>query len=447
MISSRTTTTLLAVILAFSIVLPQNTEAQDPQRTEHLRPWSEIDFSEIRHIQLEKKNEDCLVARVTNIPGRKRYLFYFNSEFATGRAVVNDRMRQAVHACTQIIRGYVGPAHAVTFFGTDNAVPNRQSAEMPLSETTSPEREQANDFRLAQLRANTGRNLVISALADVALKNAGNYIPAKYETATVSAPDSLQRLESLSDQASLEFGKRFFGVADVYDSGGAISESAFDERISNMKDDVSQRFSRVHSRIDSLADEHRQTRKIVRDNSEDIDSLEQKTNRAMSLAKDANDTSVDLGGFVGGGISRFANINTPTGEIGLRVGDAEFSAWYGRKSKVGSADLRDGQVSIHRESYGGSVTWYPNPLDLGRVEFGATAAFEHGEDYLDGKEEYVRGYESGQIGVSANIRLIGPLALHGGVRYSVTQSFESTDLQLVNEDSRFRAGATLRLTF
>jgi ElaB/YqjD/DUF883 family membrane-anchored ribosome-binding protein len=437
----RTVASLLAILFAFTF----SADAQDLNRTEHLKSWSEIDFSGTEHIQVESKNDHCLIAEVTNIPGRSRYLIYFNAEFETGRSVVTDHMQQAVNACEQMVRGVIGRSHAVTFFGTDNSVPNQQSANLPLSETASSAQEQSNDYRLAQLRANAGRNLVVSELSDIALQNAGNYVPGKFQTQTVSAPDSLQRLDSLSDQFSLEFRKAFFVMAEIYESG-APDASAFEDRITAMKNDVNRRFKRVHARVDSLGEEHAQTREIAQDAQATAESALAAAKAAQDSATAANETAEEAkslakkslewlrnnynGVIIGAGAGRFAGINSFIGEVGLRLGSAEIIAWTGGKSNIGTADLPDrGVTSINRETYGARLNWYPINL-FNRIQIGPSIAFEHGEDVLKGREEFIRIYESSQIGFASKIRLTDWLSVHGGARYLTGYKTESSDLKV-----------------
>lgn len=293
--TSRFTAFLFTVFLIPFLVLPQTLEAQ--HKTEHLKPWSEIDFADNPNIEIVggNKNNHCLVAQVTNIPGRKRFLIYLNAEFETGSSEITPRMKTAARKCEPIIRHYISQAHAVVFYGTDNYEPNNQSAMRPLSETRSPEREQTNDFRTGQNRANNGRNLFIGILADVPINQAGKYTSRKVQLATVSAPDSLQALNDLSDRDALEFRKSFFAMTEVYKSG-AMSEQAFESRISKMNSDINRRFRRVHTRIDSLGQEHAKTRETAETALEAALAAQESANAAQQTAEEAKDQTDEQSG-------------------------------------------------------------------------------------------------------------------------------------------------------
>jgi len=264
-------------LIAFPLAQPMSAQ-EDPNKTEHLKPWTKIDFADDPSIDLVQENKHCLIAENTNVPGRDRFRIYFNSEFRTGEALVTDGMMESIRACKPLIRDYISRGHAILFYGTNNHQANNQSEQRPLSEVESSERQTTNDYRLAQMRASVGVDATIAALADVPVDQAGNYVPGKIQTEVVLAPDSLQGLEDLPDRASLEFRKSFFVVIEIYKEG-AQNSSGSENRISAMKDDMRDWVTSVHSRIDSLGREHAETR----------DSVE----AALDLARDAQNTAED----------------------------------------------------------------------------------------------------------------------------------------------------------
>jgi hypothetical protein len=423
---------LFAVILAHFLLLPQNAEAQT------IPEWDQIEF-ENKDISVIARTDKAILS-CEELSDRRRCSVWFNARFELGSAAVTESMRQAVKSNRSLYRMRHAKADAVLYEGFNDSHKNRQSDSRPIAEQSAPERYQTSDARLAELRAMTGRDLSISLLSKgYTMENIGQFMPSKVETGSFSMPDSLQSLtrEELGDEFYLKSKRTFRIVMVNYNDNSGL---ALEEKIKKLRKGLRADMQKLRGRVDSLGQEHSQTQNLARTNSERIDSLETEVSSI-----DKSEKGLKVGFFAGAGLERFAGINSYLGEVGFRLGEAEAFGWYGRKSNVGTADLQDGPVTIHRETYGVGFNWYPLQIADNRIEFGPSAAFEHGEDFLDGREEYVRGYESGQLGLATQVRIWKFITLQGSVRYQVAQSFESTDLKLNPEESNVRAGVTVRV--
>jgi len=130
----------------------------------------------------------------------------------------------------------------------------------------------------------------------------------------------------------------------------------------------------------------------------------------------------------------------------LRAGNFELFGSYNARPNIGMIDLpKLGETQIGRSGYRVGVTWYP--IQTGRFEFGPQASFEHGEDYLKGREEFVTVYESTQLGAAANVQLLKGLHLRGSLAFAITNDAEASDLELERNESRIRGGISLRWRF
>lgn len=422
---------LFAILLSFA--LPQDVVAQST-----IPQWGHIDFSENEDISVIARTDKAILS-CEELSDRRRCSVWFDARFELGSAAVRESMRQAVKSNRSLYRMRHAKADAVLYEGFNDSNQNKQSGSRPVAEESAPERYQTSDSRLAELRAMTGRDLSISLLSKgYTMENIGQFMPSKVETSSFSMPDSLQSLtrKVLGDEFYLKSQRTFRIVMVNYHDN---TELALEEKIKKLRDGLRTEMQQLRHRVDSLEQKHRQTRNLAQNNASQIDSL------GTQVSKMTDSGNITVGFFAGAGLERFAGINSYLGEVGFRLGEAEAFGWYGRKSNVGTADLQDGAVAIHRETYGVGFNWYPLQIADNRIEFGPSAAFEHGEDYLDGREQFIRGYESGQIGLATQISVWRFVSLQGSLRYQVAQSFESTDLKLDAEGSNIRAGVTLRI--
>lgn len=216
--------------------------------------------------------------------------------------------------------------------------------------------------------------------------------------------------------------------------------TALEERMEQLDrgklDQVENRLEKLKDWFNQLEQDVAENQSAIAENSARIDSAQETAQNAQALAEAANnkaeqsDGGPEVGVIVGAGAGRFAGINSFIGEVGLRLGSAEIIAWAGGKYNIGTADLPDrGVTSINRETYGARLNWYPINL-FNRLEIGPSLAFEHAEDVLKGREEFVRVHESSQIGVAGKLRLTDWLFIHGGARYLTGYKTESSDLKI-----------------
>jgi hypothetical protein len=280
------------------------------------------------------------------------------------------------------------------------------------------------------------------------MKNAPSYIPPKIGLSTISAPDSLQALEDLPDRLALEFRKSFFIMVEIYESDAETKQTSKNRKAA-MKNDVNKRFERVHARIDSLGQEHQQTRQTAQEAKNTADSAQSVADRALKVAGQAKqeaESSTEFAGFFGVGGQYFAGETAGFVQGGLQAGDFELFGSYNARPNIGSIDLpKLGNTQVGRSGYRVGVAWYP--IESDRYAIGPQAAFEHGENYLKGREEFLTVYESTQLGAAANVQIWKDLHMHGSVAYAVTNSAESSDLNLERTNSRIRAGVSLRWHF
>lgn len=177
---------------------------------------------------------------------------------------------------------------------------------------------------------------------------------------------------------------------------------------------------------------------LIATNGQQLDDHEQ---RLRDLEKQSWNVSPHLGFNV----ESFAGQLAPTISVGLQVNRFDLTGWYGFMPNAGTADLDIGIVDTRRETYGGLLTWYLYEGD--KLSVGPSIGWEHGEDAIEGRGSYVKVYESALFGVSADLKLIGPLHLKANFAYAPVMksySYDNQVLQDVNNNLRLSAGISVK---
>jgi hypothetical protein len=153
------------------------------------------------------------------------------------------------------------------------------------------------------------------------------------------------------------------------------------------------------------------------------------------------DRSDGFSGHIGIGGEYFASELTPTAEIGLSVGQFQFSGWVGYLPNAGVADLKEGPTDYTRSSVGWSVTWYAfSHKDL---RAGPMIGFEWARDDIDAADCEII-YESPLAGIAADIALNERFSLYGNVAYAPTSAHVTGNLETDVSTVRVRAGIRLK---
>jgi len=444
---SRICTLILASIFIIVSVSPATAQDCAPEFN-----WGEIDFQDSDRMELVERTESYVIFKQDGIPGRNRRYIAYRPQFPTGlpdmrkpedKRELPAKIERAMKASKDSLGSIIGRSHAATVWGNNDCQKNRQSSTPPVTAAGEPESNLTADAELAQSRA----DVIAGALGDIVYST--GFVPGKINPEGNVLSDSVQALpaEKLSDLQQLFVRRSAVIVADEY-ARPARDNSELRARFESQQKQI----NAVAADIDSIGREHQRTRKLAVANRDSLRSVRKTANRALEVAEESG-SGTKFGGFVGVGGQYFAGETTGLVEGGLRAGNFELFGSYNARPNIGMIDLpKLGETQIGRSGYRVGATWYPIESDW--YEIGPQAAFEHGENYLKDREEFVTVFESTQLGLAANVQLWKGLHGHVSAGYAVTNTAETSDLslkRLKRNDSwlpaRIRGGVSLRWRF
>jgi|AntRauTorckE6833_2_1112554.scaffolds.fasta_scaffold22956_2 hypothetical protein len=186
--------------------------------------------------------------------------------------------------------------------------------------------------------------------------------------------------------------------------------------------------------------------KIMAENRDGIITNREEIKKLWKAVNEKDDQGVDFSAHLGINAERFADQLAPTISAGLQIGHLEFSGWYGLMPDAGTGMLNDTEVDIRRETYGGMATYYFSISD--RLQLGPSIGWEHGEDAIDGRAEYLKVYESALAGASLDVQIAGPLHLRANLSWApVIKSYTYDNTTFKDDAAPIRFSAGLSLTF
>jgi len=394
--------------------------------------WAEIDFSESNQFELVEKTSNYILFS-ENMVGRDRIYFTVRSEFETGRAVMTNQMRQDFEAAKDSLRSIVARSHVIKVIGTNNRIANKQQAQLPQTERDQPEQRISADADLAETRS----DVVEAAIVELAYGTDLN--PSKIQGGAISMKDNLQSMDGLSDIQMLLARKSSLLIGERY-AAPAADNNGLQDRMETAVNTLNEKFEQLKSRV-------AQNEAAIAD-LKDKDAEQDQRIESLQTAANNTDSGTKVGAIVGAGVQHFANQPTVFGEVGLRIGNVELAGTYSVNPNISSVELPDiGMAEVGRSGYRAAIAWYPGLLSTNRFEVGPEAAFQHGEDYIVDREEFLTVFESTQLGLAANAQLWKGLHGHVSAGYAVTNSAQASDLQFNRTNSRVRGGISLRLQF